>query len=83
MENRHRFDNKVLMNRIHKSKIADILTETQYIDMYGRMKNKQIEAYNKYMENEDDIGFRNRRKEINNEHYQKRKSKQQTEHKGN
>ena len=51
--------------------------------MYERMRNKPIEAYNRYMENKDDIGFRNKRKEINNKHYQKRKSKQQTEHNDN
>ena len=38
------------MNRIHKCRIVDILSETQYIEMYERMRNKQIEAYNKYME---------------------------------
>ena len=66
------------MNRTHKCRIVDILTEAQYIDMYERMRNTQIEAYNKSMENKDGIEFRNRRKEINNKHYQKQKSKQQT-----
>ena len=79
-EHRDVFKDKVLINRIHKCKILDILTETQYIEMYERMRNKQIEAYNKCVENKDNIEFRNRRQEINNEHYQKRKSKQQTEH---
>ena len=44
------FKNKVLINRIHKCKIVDIVTETQYIEMYERMINKQIEAWNRYME---------------------------------
>ena len=35
------------MNRIHKCKIVDILTETQYTEMYERMRNKQIKAYNR------------------------------------
>jgi len=48
-DNKHIFKNKVLMRRIHKCRIVDILTETQYIEMYERMRNKQIEAYNKYM----------------------------------
>ena len=39
------------MNRVHKCRTVDILTETQYIDMYERMRNKQIETYNKSMEN--------------------------------
>ena len=30
------------MNRIHKCRTVDDLTETQYIDMYERMRNKQI-----------------------------------------
>jgi len=38
------------MNRIHKCRIVDISTETQYVEMYERMRNKQIETYNKYME---------------------------------
>ena len=42
--------NKVLINRIHKCKVLDIFTETQYIEMYEIMKNNQIEAYDKYME---------------------------------
>ena len=50
-ENKHIFKNKVLMSRIHKCRLVDILTETQYIAMYERMRNKQIEAYNKYMDN--------------------------------
>ena len=37
------------MNRIHKCR-TDILTETQYIDMYERMRHEQTEAYKKYME---------------------------------
>ena len=49
-ENKHIFKNMVLVNRIHKCRIVDILTETQYIDMYERMRNKQIETYSKYME---------------------------------
>ena len=39
------------MNRIHKCRIVDTLTEIQYIEMYERMRNKQIETYCKYMEN--------------------------------
>ena len=39
-DNKHIFTNKVLMNRIHKCKIVDILTEAQYIVMYERMKKK-------------------------------------------
>ena len=74
---------KVLINRIHKCKIVEILTEIQYIEMYERMKSKQIDSYNEYMENKDDIEFRNRRQEINEKHYQKRKSKPQTEHNDN
>ena len=45
-DNKHIFKNKVLMNRIHKCRIVDILTETQYIDMYERRRNKQIEIIN-------------------------------------
>ena len=37
------------MNKIRKCKIVDILTETQYMEMYGRIEN-QNETYNKYME---------------------------------
>ena len=44
-DNKHIFKNKVLMNRIHKCRIVNILTETQYIEMYERMRNKQIETY--------------------------------------
>ena len=62
-DNKHIFKHKVLMNRIHKCRIVDSLTETQYIEMYERMRNKQIEAYNKYMEKiKDDIDFKNKRK---------------------
>ena len=49
-EDKHIFKNTVLMNRIHKCRTVDILTETQYIEMYERMRNKQIEACNTYME---------------------------------
>ena len=45
-DNKHIF--KVLINQIRKRKTVDILTETQYIEMYDRTKNKQIDAYNKY-----------------------------------
>ena len=48
---KHIFKTKVLMNRIHKCRIVDILTETQYIEMYERMNNKQIETYNRNLEN--------------------------------
>ena len=61
-DNKHRFKNKVLTNRIRKCKIVDILTETQYIDMYERIKNKQIDAYYNYMEkqkNDIDLNQRN------------------------
>jgi len=51
--------------------------------MYVTMKNKQMEAYSKYLENKNGIEFKNRRKETNNKHYQKRKSKQQAEHNDN
>ena len=37
-DNKHILKRKVLMNRIHQCKIVDILTETQYIGMYERMK---------------------------------------------
>ena len=49
-DNKHILKDKVLMNRIHKCRIVDILTETQHIDMYERERNKRIEAFNKYME---------------------------------
>ena len=45
--------------------------------MYERMRNKQIEAYNKYMETKNDIEFNNKRQEVNNRHYRKRKDNQQ------
>ena len=47
-DNRHRVKNKALINRIHKCKILDILTETQYIEMYERIKSKQTDGYNRY-----------------------------------
>ena len=72
----------MLKNRSHKCKVVDILTETQYIEMYDSMKNKLTHIVN-ISRNKDDIEFRNRRKEINNKRYQKRKSKQQTEHNDN
>ena len=50
-DNKQIFKNKVWMNRSHKCRIVAILPETQYIAMYERMRNKQIETYNKYMEN--------------------------------
>ena len=37
-DNKHIFKNKVLISRIHKCKIVDILTETQYIAMYERIE---------------------------------------------
>ena len=49
-DNKHIFKNKVLISRIHKCKIVDILTGAQYIEMYERMKNR-MKKYNKYMEN--------------------------------
>ena len=48
-DSKHKFKNKVLMNRMHKCRIVDSLTETQYIELYERMINKQTETYNKYM----------------------------------
>ena len=51
--------------------IVDILTETQYIDMYERTENKQIEAYNKYMENKDNMDFKNKRTQSKRESYHK------------
>ena len=50
-DNQHIFENKVLMNRIHKCRSVDILTETLYIENYERMRSKQIETYNKYGNN--------------------------------
>ena len=61
-EEKHIFKNKALMNRIQKCGIVDLLTETQCIEMYERMRNKQIEAYSKYMENKDDIEFRTKKR---------------------
>ena len=61
-DNKHIFKNKVLMNRIHKCKIVDILTEAQYIEMCERMKTHS-ETYDKYIENKrDGIEFKNKRK---------------------
>ena len=79
-EHRDVCKSKVLIHRIYKYNIVAILTEAQCVDMYERMKNKQTEAYNTYMDNKGDIEFRNRREELNSKHYQKRKSKQQTYH---
>ena len=63
---RHRFKNKVLINRIHKCK---------FVDMYGRSKIKQIEAYNKYMEKHRyDIDFKNKRNQSKRESYHKCKN---------
>ena len=45
-ERRDVFKYHVLINRIHKRKSVGILTETQYIEMYERMQNKQTDAYN-------------------------------------
>ena len=50
-DNKQRFRNKVLMNRIHKCRSVDILTETLYIENYERMRSKTIETYNKYGNN--------------------------------
>ena len=47
----------MLINRVHKCRIVDILTETQYIEMYERMRKKQIQTYNKYGKVKDDIDF--------------------------
>ena len=44
-ENKHTFKNKVLMNRSHKCRIVDILTETLYIEVYERMRNNHIEKH--------------------------------------
>ena len=58
--NKHIFNNKMLINRCHKCKIVDILTETQYIEMHERMKNimKHITSIWKI----NDIDFKNKRK---------------------
>jgi len=75
-DNKHIFKKKVLINRIHKCKIVDILTETQYIEMYERIKINQIEAYNKYMEKHKyDIGFKNKRKQSKRKSYHKCKNR--------
>ena len=50
-DNKHIFKDKVLMNRIHKCRIVDILTESQKNEIYERIRIKQSETYNKYMEN--------------------------------
>ena len=66
----------MLIIRIHKCKFVDALTETQYIDMYGRSKIKQIEAYNKCMEKHRyDIDFKNKRNQSKIESYHKCKNK--------
>ena len=44
------FKDKVLMTRFHKCRIVDILTGTQYIEMYERTRSKHIEVYNKSVE---------------------------------
>ena len=49
-DNKHIFEKQVLINRIHKCRIVDILTETPYIEICERMKHEQIETYNRYME---------------------------------
>jgi hypothetical protein len=70
------------MNRIHKCRNVDISTETQYIEMYERIKNKQIDAYNKYMEKQkDDIDFENKnqsKREAYHKHKARNKSHQET-----
>ena len=71
-DNKHILKNKVLINRIHKCKILDILTETQYIEMYERVKHTQIDTYNKYMERHKyDIDFKNKRNQSKRESYHK------------
>ena len=75
-DNKHLFKDKVLINRTHKCKIRDILTETQYIEMYERIKNTQIEAYNKCMEKHKyDIDFKNKRNQSKIVSYHKCKNK--------
>ena len=49
-DDKHIFENTMLMNRIHKCRIVDNSTETKFIDMYERMRNNQIETYSKYIE---------------------------------
>ena len=61
-ENKHIFKNEMFMNRSQECRIVDRLTETQYIDMCERMRNKQNEAYKTYVENRDDIACRYKRK---------------------
>ena len=61
------------LNDLYYKAFFDILTEAQYIEMYKRMKLKQNETYNKYIENiRDDIDFKNKRKELSNRQYRKR-----------
>ena len=75
-DNKHIFENKVLINRIHKCKFVDIFMQAQCVDMYERIKLKQNRIYNKYMEkHEDDIEFKNKRNQSKREAYHKSKSK--------
>ena len=75
-DNKHRFKNKVLINRIHKCKFVDILLEAQYIEMYERIGLKQNQTYNRYMEkHKGDIEFKNKRKHSKREAYHKSKNK--------
>jgi len=75
-DNKHIFKNKVLINRIHKCKLVDILLEAQYIEVYERIKLKQNHTYNKYMEkHKDDIGFKNKRNQSKRESYHKSENK--------
>ena len=60
-EHRDVFKNKVLINRIHKCKIFDILTETQYIEMKEWETSKLKHIINIW-KNQDDVEFRNGRK---------------------
>ena len=81
-DNKHIFSNKVLMNSMHKCSSVDTLTETHCIEMYARIRNEQIDTYNRYME--IDIDFKNKRKETNLKYCRKRMAnKQQTEQNAN
>ena len=51
--------------------------------MYERMRNKQIETHNNYMETKDDIDLKDKGKETHNRHYRKRIDKQHAAHNDN
>ena len=80
-EHRDVFLNKVLVRRIHKCKILIFQQKHNILRCMKEWEKRKLKHIinigQKY-----DIEFRNRRKEIDNKHYQKMKSKQQTEHNG-